>query len=540
MEKKGLSEKDKIILYYIGCLVLLLGTFLLIWLKTDRLFFNTDTTYHLNVAQAFIRAKGIVTWDFWESLPIGRPNNYPPLFPIFIAFLLQIGCSIDLTVKIITEVVVVGGLSLFAFFIYRLINIKVAFWTLFLLLLSRNFFVMTAIVMPASLVVFAAPALLYFVLKQKWIATFALLVLMFYTHLFMPYLIIFSILIYLFIAERRLIIPFIKASACAFVVYLPWLIHVFSSGLAYIKYFDGNFQNIDAGEPIGVNLIVALLLIFGFFIAIKNKKNLSKTPTTFFVIFFLCLLTVIYISSRRATDGHPLALAAVLSATALTTLLEHKVLRFVIIPILLMYMWVTPSISFAGRSVNFLADSSNLRLVLENELPNMTLADEYSEYINYIKNNSLEGESLAVAVGNFNKAGATNNQLYPAIFFGANSSRPTVLLRKPEFFYRPTPDILKTKFLLLNVPPTEAKPEYFSKVGYSDSNFAENFARNFELVNFDASAMKGLYLYKNKNDQVIRETIPAHKMPLTVAYLLIGSVVLVFLYGAKVSGKVNA
>ena len=62
------------------------------------------------MAGGYIRADGPVTWNFWEALPDGRANNYPPIFHIILATMLQLGLDADIVLKSITLITIIGGL----------------------------------------------------------------------------------------------------------------------------------------------------------------------------------------------------------------------------------------------------------------------------------------------------------------------------------------------------------------------------------------------------------------------------------------------
>lgn len=174
-----------------------------IWREGSGLALSTaDLSYHMAAASGYARAGGIATWDFWESLPLGRPQNYPPLFHLILATLLKFGITNVVAAKIIGEICLIGGFIVFNYGLSKLFNIRVAFWSTFFLVLSLEFVKISDTIMPASIVVFLVPLLFYSFQKEKWITYITVLIFMFYLHLFLPLIILFSLAIYILIFER--------------------------------------------------------------------------------------------------------------------------------------------------------------------------------------------------------------------------------------------------------------------------------------------------------------------------------------------------
>lgn len=293
--EKFLHKKESTY-YQIALFALLAFVAYYVWQRATNLFFGFDDfSYHLAVAQGFVRAKGIVTWDFWESLPVGRPHNYPPLFHLFLAGLLKLNFSTVTIAKLAIESVVVGDLLIFFFGLKKLFNIKIAFWAVFFSVLSVDFVRMSATVLPSTIIIFCIPLLFCFLKKKKWLGYIALLVLLFYTHLFVPYIILFSFVIYFLIFDRKMIWQFILASAISFVFYLPWFLHVIFSGFSYIKYFDSNFTPTDNRYIIlGINILVFLLVVT-YLVSLKKLDRKFSKESTLFLILILVLLPFSYI-----------------------------------------------------------------------------------------------------------------------------------------------------------------------------------------------------------------------------------------------------
>ena len=519
--KKFLSEtyNKNYFWYYFGILALLAVVTFLIWKYSTNFFYGYgDFSYHLAVAQGFVRAKGIVFWDFWESLPLGRPHNYPPLFHLVMASFLQMGFSTLNVARLIIELVVVGGLILYIWGLTKLFNLKVAFWAFFFLVLSMQFIRISSTVLPSTLVVFTAPALLYFVINKKWLSFWTILVLIFYTHLFVPYILLFAILVYLLIFNRKIIWSFFIYSILAFICYLPWLIHVLLQGFSYIKYFDNNYISANTTDaPIGLNIIVLALAITGLIYLITKYRQISREGF-FFLILPLIFLPFSYIAVNRFINGHGMVSLSVLAGLGTVFLLENRSLiyRYLIIILVAIYFWQIPYLSIIYKnSVNFDLLSSSTASIIKPDIKfDFVREQTYADMINKIKENSSPGESILSTTSSFDGGENQPALIYLANFFGSNTARPTLNLREPELYHRNSPNLSEARLII------------------------SNQTKDLELLSQLKTNMGGnIYLYKNNSGNIVKEKIPKHYIPFWLAYSIVISIVLIPIIISSISKR---
>lgn len=492
-----------------------------------------DFSYHLSTAQGFLRAGGVTTWDFWESLPIGRPHNYPPLFHIILASFLQLGANPTIAVKLVMELVMVGGMAIYTFGLARIFNIKIAFFSLVLLASAFTFFQLSLIVMPSTIVIFLVPFLFYCMLSRRWISYSVILILMLYLHLFLPYLILISLLMYLLIFERVLTKKFLFSTAVSFIFYSPWLIHVLVGGWSYIRYFN-NRSNADIWrEFILINLVVVILAVIGVVLIIRNRRKISN-HYFFFLICSFVILSPSFLLAGRMIDGHLLPFAAIPASYAILNIYKDRV-RYIILPILIFYCLYNPTLRVGEKTGLVLIASPLNKFSNQNFNRRNDPAIKYHFLLEAIEGYSIQGETITSALTSFDgNAVDKNYQLSISNLLGSYSGRSTLNLRQPEFYKRSLPDLTKTKLLLLNKSSNELTPEYFSNLKYDNSEYInENINKNFqEVFSMPSDNGKRAYLYVNKSTNVIKESIPPHKFSLWLAdgiiVILIGILVVDF------------
>lgn len=496
----------------------------------------TDLSFHLSTAQGFARAGGITTWDFWESLPLGRPHNYPPLFHLVLASIMKTGLSPSIAVKVMMELTVVGGLAIYAWGLTKIFDIRVAFWSVFLLFLSSHFVQLSATVMPATIVTFLVPALLYFALEKKWLSYSLTLIIMFYLHLYMPYFVLFSLLIYIIFFQKKIFKSFLLFSSIAFVAYLPWLIHILLGGWSYIKYLDSSTApDMWKGYTL-VNLLVVMLTIGSTLTLIFKRKKISE-HYSFFLIIAIVMLAPSFMVASRVLNSHFLVFAAVLSTIAIIKIWESHFQSLLAIPFVF-YCWLTPilitgtkgetnDISFSpvfmteirgGTYALYLAPST---INVDNFLLYRTGADpaqRFSPIINAINRKANPGDTITtIATGLDGDLIDKNYQLSISNIFASYTNLATLNLRQPEIYHKPLPDITRSKYLITNLSTIELNSTFFSNMGYSNSDELADFVKdNFQAISYissDFDIQTTLYcLYNTATTE--REQIPNHRFPL--------------------------
>lgn len=543
------TERLKMLRYIKSINISLLGLFLIltlttifIWLFGTNLTLGfTDNAYHLAVAQGFTRAGGITTWDFWNSLPLGRPQNYPPLFHLIFADLLKIGFCPEIALKLMMELFVTGGLAFFALGIKKIYNIRVAFLSVLILAISVQFIGASATIMPSAMVLFLCPLLFYFLKEKKWINYTVILTLMFYLHLFLPFLILFALTLYIILFERKMFLSGLKASLVALVLYSPWLIHILLNGVNSIKYFDSSYQISRYQTSPQINLIfIGLALTSLLFLIIKKK--LIKNDY-FFLVLLTLFIILAFFATGRTLYGHLWIFIALFTALFLDRYLNKiDFLPYLTFVIFIFTIFSMPYLFF-NENIHLNFDQPTVaKIISGSTFSKISKEDRFQKLFSEIKNNSKEGESIGTALVDFDGITLDKGEYQSsvAIYMAANTSRPTINLYQPEYFYRPLPDLSKARLVLLNEKAENLTPLYFNDFGYSspkDVEITELIKNNFIQIDDDlqinSNSIKNIYLYKNKNNDVIKETVSGFVIPFWLANTLLGLMVGLIIFNAR-------
>jgi len=245
---------------------------------------HLDIYYHLGVMQGFDLAKGIVSWDFWEFAPLGRPHFYPPLLHILMLLLYKAGFSkiqIAFFSSFITFPLFVIS---FWFITKKIFNSRLAFFVVLMALVSYNLFIGLTNTLAATLAIVILFGLFYSLEKNKRIASIILTALLFYTHYAISVMGILSLAIYFILRRENIKEKFLLLSA-GIVLALPWFIH-FISNLGYLR------QIIYYDLAVEINAILLILALPGIFFCLKSGKE---------HLFFIILILV----ALLGTLGHP-------------------------------------------------------------------------------------------------------------------------------------------------------------------------------------------------------------------------------------------
>ncbi len=537
------NSKPFLSFYLVGLFFVLLMLSILIWrFGTNLTFGFADTAYHLGVAQGFARASGVTIWDFWDSLPIGRPHNYPPLFHLLFADLLKTGLRPEIAVKLMIEFSVVGGMVFFSYGITKLSNARTAFWSVLFLALSIQFIRVSATVMPATIVIFMTPLLFYFFKERKWISYIAATTLMLYLHLFLPFVILLGLAIYIIIFEKKSFWITFKATVLALIFYSPWLIHILLSGFKYIKYFDSNYEITRYQNFPQTNLILLILAIFSLISLIVKRKIENKIY--FFLIISILFVVMAFFSTDRMLNGHLLVYLALLAAFLFDYFwAKNKILKYFPLLIAIFCLFKMPNLVF---NYKFYIDSDRptvFQVLFKNSLNSNSLEKTYQKLFLDMKKNSEEGESVGTALSYFDNRvlDPKDYQSNIAIFLAANANRPTINLYQPEYSYRSLPDLASARLVLLNEITNNLTPQYFDNFGYShlkSMKVIEALKNNFVLIGSYQTTKLGednnvgydTHLYRNLRVDPIRETLPRFVFPLWLANVILAVLVIFPIY----------
>jgi len=83
--------------------------FTALWLARWPLFpVGIDPAYHLCIARQMVEAGGVLTYEWWEAAPFGRPHLYPPLLHVLLAGFLKLGCPPITALRLLSAVLIPG------------------------------------------------------------------------------------------------------------------------------------------------------------------------------------------------------------------------------------------------------------------------------------------------------------------------------------------------------------------------------------------------------------------------------------------------
>jgi len=205
--------------------VFLLFTWILILNRLDLFPVFIDIYYHLSAMRGFDIAGGVVTHDFWEYAPGGRPHLYPPLLHVLMLTMYKAGLN-EAAIGTIVSAMMYPLSQLTTWLATReIFNQKTALYTLVFLSAVLQYFTSQAIVSAAALVLAITPVIFYAIEKGRELAAVILMSVCLYTHLSMPHITAFSLLIYAALnKERRNRV--LKTVGAAYLLASPWLVHV--------------------------------------------------------------------------------------------------------------------------------------------------------------------------------------------------------------------------------------------------------------------------------------------------------------------------
>lgn len=517
---KYLSKKI-ILLFFI--LFFCLFAFL-IWQKNNLLFTTIgDISFHLATANGFNRAGGPVTWNYWEALPQGRANNYPPIFHIILATLLKTSLTMSAVVQIITFISIVIGLAIFITGVNKLFGWKVAIFGIIPIMFSMRFLNLSSMVQPATIATCLSPWLLIFIKQKKWVNLWAILVFLFYLHMVIPFALVVGILFmaknYYFKNIKQILICILAALS----FYFPWLVHIIKNA-SYIKYINNLTQNSDIALKIwSFDCVVIIVLVVGF-VLLRAKKININSDYYYFIFLSIIFLPVSYFFPSRALNGHSFLMIAPIFGLIIANLAQYKLSSFVV---LILVFCLEGNLYFKlsnTGSLGFSFEPSSIRVLGKNLQANNVYTSTSERQIEEgIIKNSNEKEGIAVLVHNFrNYPADKNDQIHIANYFSAPANRPVLNMRQPELSQRSDPDFNNARILL-----TSIKFDNFNDFGLMYPRFNQDseiykFKNTFTLIDrVQFSATSNLFIYKNTASQVEKEKPAKPIIPMRYAQILV-------------------
>ena len=223
-----------------------------------------DIYYHLFVMKGFAQAGGYVTRSFWEYAPVGRPHLYPPFLHLLMLGLYKLGLS-EMTIARLVECALYPAVLAVQWVVLkRLFNSRIAFFVTVIFSSVYSLTLATVILSPFSLAYLVGLLALLSLEKGKVLFSGLLLALCFYTHTWMAWTLLLTVLFYgVLRREKRKEAVF--ASLIAVTLALPFLIFQFSNRafFSFIKTKENLLLEIDPS--------VYCLAIFGAVTAFRKK-----------------------------------------------------------------------------------------------------------------------------------------------------------------------------------------------------------------------------------------------------------------------------
>ena len=205
--------------------LLSLSAFIILWLARWPSFpLVLDASYHLLIAQQIVDAGGVLTYEWWEWAPVGRPHLYPPVFHLLLAALLKFGCAPLTAIRLMSGFLPPLLLLSLWMVTRRLFTPWIALVCLWMGLMPFAFHLHTAMAMAATLGMIELLWLWEALEHRRWIAAGMLLALLSYTHLGLPWIALATIGCYG--ALRPAAWPLLMNAGGGLFLALPWWIHL--------------------------------------------------------------------------------------------------------------------------------------------------------------------------------------------------------------------------------------------------------------------------------------------------------------------------
>ncbi|NQT46721.1 MAG: hypothetical protein HQ593_04495 [Candidatus Omnitrophica bacterium] len=324
----------------------IIATFLVILiLRWTKFPIFLDMYYHLSCALGFDRAGGIVTHDFWEFAPLGRPHMYPPFLHILMLGFYKIGFS-PLSIARLISVLLYPTLLASAWYVMRWFSSspRTAFFALLLSTIPYGIFLVTTNTIAASLVVIMALFSFILIERNRLVAATILLGLAFYTHVMLAFFMAMGLLIYGSIKREKLYST-LMVIGIGSILALPWLTHLWNNR-AY-------FTAVSAYENRYLELYPLNFLLGGIGIALILKK---RREGYFLIALLLAILPMAIKHRYRFLCGQGLFILSLMGGFSLEAgyaamrryIVDNKnrAIYLVMLPVVLVLAltFITPSI----------------------------------------------------------------------------------------------------------------------------------------------------------------------------------------------------
>ena len=163
--------------------------FTALWLTRWPLFpVGIDPAYHLCIARQMVEAGGVLTYEWWEAAPFGRPHLYPPLLHVLLAGFLKLGCPPITALRLLSAILIPGVMGSIYMVMRRLVGERVALACLWMAMMPFGWMLQLTEAMASGVALLELLWLVAALAARRGMAAACLLALMGYTHLGLPWI----------------------------------------------------------------------------------------------------------------------------------------------------------------------------------------------------------------------------------------------------------------------------------------------------------------------------------------------------------------
>ena len=202
-----------------------LGLFTSLWIARWPSFpLARDPAYHLFIGRQVADAGGILSYEWWENAPIGRPHLYPPILHLVLAAFLKLGWSPLVVIRVFSAFLPPFLLLSVWSVMRRCIGEPLALATLLVGMSPWYFHLHSAIAMAATLGMIEWLWLIAAIQEDRPVAGGMLLALLWYTHLALPWIVVLTLIGYGWCEPSAR--PRLRRVAWGLLLAVPWWLHL--------------------------------------------------------------------------------------------------------------------------------------------------------------------------------------------------------------------------------------------------------------------------------------------------------------------------
>jgi len=498
----------------------------------------SDISYHLSVANGFINSGGVVAWDYWEAAPFGRVHLYPPLFHLILSAALLLGINQVLLIKLVSFIIYPLILWAIWYLAKNIFNNFVAFLAVVLIAKSLPFIAMSLTVLPATLTIFFTLLVYVLLTRQKYFAAFLLMILVWYTHMILPYFSAWLLISY-GLVNRKEFNKIIIIVFGSFFFYLPWFINVVNH-LDYIKYFSVSAPLQQGKNDSSFDIFLPFLAVVTFiWCLIYYPKDIFFQKVLPFCLWLLPMLAIIPFYPERFFNAGGLVAILICLAVFINIILKKNsrlIFNSVFIVFLVaVILFDLQLIHTPGKSpIITIKPSAFIELIAVS--PDFRSGQNYNPYsqtnlrlADKIKINTQPQDIVWSKTSIFEHFYyQPDTQVIIGNFFGGLSNRSIANARNPEWFQPNLWQPLAVEKSALVIAELKQTPFWTEQRSQSDQQLSDILAKNFIFI--DNSEI--LYLYKNKSNDLATVMAVKPVIPLWLTYLLLSFIIFMIFYAS--------